>query len=107
MHVHQIVQVPRFGESAYYRSNRPVGIAAKDGHRQDGHKQRFYDADQQQPHIGVKDPARQNTVFRSEVARFPSDMPAFEARGLHPQMKKAQVRLSPPRPPPNHPTRLL
>ena len=81
MHVHQIVQVPRFGESAYYRSNRPVGIAAKDGHRQDGHKQRFYDADQQQPHIGVKDPARQHVVFRSAVERFPEDVPSFEARG--------------------------
>ena len=78
-------QVPRFAGSAYYRANDPRGIGAKERGTQ-----RFYNAPQQQPHIGVKDPARQHVVFRSSVERFPEDMPSFEARGLHPQMKKAQ-----------------
>ena len=76
--------MPRFGQSAYYRSNRPSGVSAKD------RPPRFYNAAEQQPHIGVKDPARQHTVFRSNVERFPHDVPSFEARGLHPHMKVAQ-----------------
>ena len=98
-----MVQVPRFPRSAYYRGADPRAIGAKDG----ATAGRMYNADQQQPHIGVKDPARQHVVFRSSVQRFPEDMPSFEARGLHPQMKKAQVRechepphLIPSRPPP-------
>ena len=65
-------QVPRFASSAY--SGPP----------------RFYDASEQQPHISVTDPARKSLVFRSVVARFPEDVPAFEARGMHPSMKKPQ-----------------
>ena len=47
-------------------------------------------ASEQQPHIDVTDPARKSLVFRSVVARFPEDVPAFEARGMHPSMKKPQ-----------------
>jgi len=80
-------QVDRFSRSEYYRANDPRQRAAK---QRSPHA--FYDAQEQQPHIDVKDPARQHTVFQSAVERFPDDHPDIPPsfrRGMHPQMKKA------------------
>ena len=57
-------QVPRFHRSAYYRGTDPRRYGARD------RASRFYDAHEQQPHIGVRDPTRASPNFRSTVSRF-------------------------------------